>query len=84
VRQSEQVFVQAELMKDFQRLCMDGVAAEVSEEVRMLLQDNDIDARSCENVPEQHARRPAADDAALRLDLFSSHLPVALCRVCAG
>ena len=42
---------------------MHGVAAEVAEEIRMLLQHHDIDAGAPEEIAEHHARRSAADDA---------------------
>ena len=42
---------------------MHGVAAEVAEEIRMLLQHHDIDAGAPQEIAEHHARRSAADDA---------------------
>jgi hypothetical protein len=42
---------------------MHGVAAEVAEEIRVLLQHHDIDAGAPQEIAEHHARRPAADDA---------------------
>ena len=47
---------------------MDRVAAEVAQEVGVLLQHDDVDAGAREQEAEHHAGRPAAGDAALRLD----------------
>ena len=43
---------------------MDGVAGEVAQEVGVLLQHQDVDARAREQEGEHHAGRPAARDAA--------------------
>src|SRR5262252_6399589 len=46
---------------------MDRVAAEIAVEVRMSLQQGRLDALASEQQTQQHARRPAANDAAGRL-----------------
>jgi hypothetical protein len=43
---------------------MDGVAAEIAQEVGVLLQHDDADAGAREEQAEHHPRRPAAGDAA--------------------
>jgi hypothetical protein len=50
---------------------MDRVAAEVAEEVGVLLQHHDIDAGASEQKPEHHPGRPAAGDGAARGDFDS-------------
>jgi hypothetical protein len=47
---------------------MDGVAAKVTEEVRVFLEDYDLDTRSREECPGDHAGRPSADDAGIHID----------------
>jgi hypothetical protein len=44
---------------------MDRVAAEVAEEVRVLLEDDDVDAGAGEEQAQHQARRTTARDAAL-------------------
>ena len=44
---------------------MNGVAAEVAEEIGVLLEHDHVDAGPREQEAEHHARRPAAGDAAL-------------------
>ena len=43
---------------------MDGVAAEVPEEVGVLLENQHVDAGARQEQAEHHPGRPAADDAA--------------------
>ena len=45
---------------------MDGVAAEVAQEIGVLLQHDDVDACAREQEAEHHPRGAAAGDAALR------------------
>ena len=46
---------------------MDRVAAEVAQEVGVLLEHHDVDAGARQQQAEHHAGRPAADDAAARV-----------------
>jgi hypothetical protein len=73
VRQLEKLIEQAKLVHDLERRGMDRVAAEVAEEVGVLLQHHDIDAGASEQKPEHHPGRPAAGDGASRGDCFDSH-----------
>ena len=66
VRQRQEGLGQPELVHHRQCRGMDGVAAEVAEEVGVLLQHQGLDAGPPEEVAEHHSRRPAADDAAAR------------------
>src|SRR5206468_10815370 len=64
VRQFEELVQQAELVDELERRGMDGVAAEIAQEVAMLLQPDDLDPPARQQESEHHAGRPAADDAA--------------------
>ena len=68
VRQLRKASAQPELVHHRQRRGVDGVAAEVAEEVGVLFQHQGLDAGPPEQVAEHHSRRPAADDAAARRD----------------
>jgi hypothetical protein len=46
---------------------MDGVAAEVAEEVGVFLEDDDADAGTRQEQPQHHAGRPAARHHALHV-----------------
>ena len=64
VRQLQQVVEQPQLVHHLERRGMDGVAAEVAQEVGVLLQHHDVDAGARQQQPEHHAGRTAAGDAA--------------------
>ena len=63
MRPLEEVVEQPELIHDLERRGMDGVAAEVAEEIGVLLQHDDLDAGAGEQEAEHHAGRSAAGDA---------------------
>ncbi len=63
LRQRVEPLGQAEIVDQVHRRRVDGVPAEVAEEVVVLFQDGDVDAAACQQQTEDHARRPAADDA---------------------
>jgi hypothetical protein len=46
---------------------MNGVAAEVAQEIGMLLENHDIDSRPCKQKAKHHASRPAARNTAADL-----------------
>ena len=73
VRQLEELVEQAKLAHHFERRGMDGVAAEIAQEVGVLFEDDDVDARAREQEAEHQPARTAADDAATRGDLFGRH-----------
>ena len=60
----EEVLERAEIVQDLERGRVDGVAAEVAEEVAVLFDDDDGDACSGEEHAEHHPGGTAADDAA--------------------
>ncbi len=64
MRALEELVDHAEFVHQFERGRMDRVAAEVAEEVGVLLEDGHVDAGAREEEAEHHAGRPAADDAA--------------------
>ena len=61
---------QPELVHHLQRRRVDRVAAEVAQEVGVLLEHDDLDAGAREQQAEHHAGRPAAGDAAGGRDLL--------------
>ena len=68
VRQLEKLLQQAKLVHQLQRRGMDGVAAEIAQEISVLLQHDDIDAGARQQQTQHHAGRTAANDAACRLN----------------
>ena len=74
MRQPEEFIEEAEFVHQLQGRRVDRVAAEVAEEVGVLLQDDDPHAGAGEQEPEHHPRRPAADDAALGPERLRRHM----------
>ncbi len=68
VRPLEQPVEQAELREYPQSRGMDGVAAEVAQEVAMLLEDGDGHPGAREEQARDHPGRAAADDAEIVLN----------------
>ena len=68
VRQLEELLEQPELVHQFERRGMDGVAAKVAQEIRVLLEHDDIDAGARQQEAEHHPGRPAAGNAASGAD----------------
>ena len=64
MRQFQEPVDQPEFVHHLQRRGMHGVAAEIAEEVGVLLQHHDVDPGAAQEIAEHHAGRPAADDAA--------------------
>ena len=64
VRNLQEVIDQAQFIHHLQGRGMDGIAAEIPEEVGVLLQHNRLDAGATQQIPQHHAGRTAADDAA--------------------
>jgi hypothetical protein len=58
VREREEAVEEAELVEELESGGVDGVAAEVAEEVGMLFEDGDGDAGAGEEVAEQDAGGP--------------------------
>ena len=72
VRMPEEVVEQSQFVHNFERGRVDGVATKVAQEVRVLLQHNDIDAGTSEEEAEHHPGRPAACDTTLSLNNLRS------------
>ena len=70
VRAHEELVQQAELVHHLQGRGVDGVAAEVPEEVAVLFEDDDLNSRPGEQQTQHHPRRPAANHAALGFQTF--------------
>jgi uncharacterized protein with von Willebrand factor type A (vWA) domain len=68
VRKLEELVQQAEFVHDFESRRVDGVAAKVAQEIRVLLEHDDIDAGAREQEAEHHPGRPAAGNAASGAD----------------
>ena len=81
VRQLEEFIEQPELVHDLERRGMNGVAAEIAQEVGVLLQHHHVDAGAREQEAEHHAGGPAAGDAACGAELLHS-LPSLFRRHC--
>ena len=73
MRQLEELVEQAELVHQFQRRGMDGVAAEIAQEIGVLFQHRDGDAGARQQEAEHHPGRSAAGDAAGGFDRRRSH-----------
>ena len=73
VRQLEKFIQQAELVHQLERGRMDGVAAEVAEEVSVFLKDHYVDAGARQQEAEHHAGRSAAGDTAFGWDRVRRH-----------
>ena len=52
---------------------MNGVAAEIAQEIGMLLEHDDVDAGAREQKAQHEPARPAADDATARGNLLGCH-----------
>jgi hypothetical protein len=66
VRERGEASAEAELVEQLLGGRVDGVPAEVAQEVAVLLKDCDVDACPGEQKAENHAGRAAADDSAGR------------------
>ena len=65
VRPFQEFIEHAELVQDLQRRGVDRVAAEIAEEILMLLQDDHVDAGAREQIAEHHTGGTAAGDGAI-------------------
>ncbi len=69
----EELLEEAELVHDFQRRGMNGVPAEIAQEIGVLFEDQDGDPGAGEQQPQHHAGRTSAGDAATDRNLADSH-----------
>ena len=68
MRQLQELVDQAEFEHQFERRRMNRVAAEIAEEIGVLLQHHDMNAGARQQESEHHPGGAAAGDAALRRD----------------
>ena len=68
MRQLQESVDQPEFVHHLQCRGMHGVAAEITEEIGVLLQHHDLDAGAAKQIAEHHAGRAAADDATADID----------------
>ena len=73
VRQLEKPVEQTELAHHLEGRWMNGIAAEVPQEIGVLLEHHDVDAGARQQQAEHEPARPATDDAATRGNLFGRH-----------
>src|SRR5437773_10038062 len=73
VRQLQEGVQHSQFVHHFERRGVDRVAAKVSQEVRVFLEDDDADAGAGQQQSEHHAGRPTAGDAALRRGWIARH-----------
>ena len=67
MRPLEEAIEHAELVEDFHGRRVDRVAAEIAEEIGVLLENADPAPGAREKEAGHHARRPAADDDQVRI-----------------
>ena len=70
VRPLQELVQEAQLVQHLERRRVNGVAAEVPEEVSVLLQDHDVDPRPRQQEAQHHPGRTAARDAAIGFERF--------------
>jgi len=73
VGQLEEFVEQAEFAHHLERGGMDRVAAEIAQEIGVLLQHHDVDTAAREQEAEHHAGRSASHDAAAGADRLRHH-----------
>jgi hypothetical protein len=71
--QPKKLIEQPELVHHLESRGMDGIAAKIAQEVRMLFEHQHFDARPREEVSQHHARWPTAGNAAPDGDLLRRH-----------
>ena len=72
MRLLEEFVEQTKLVHEFERGRMDGVAAEIAEEVLVFFEHENFDAGASEQKSQHHTRRAAAHDATAGMNGFSA------------
>jgi hypothetical protein len=67
MRPGEKLIVQSKLVHDLQRRRVDGVSAEITQKIGMLLENQNLDTLPGEKISQHHTGRAAPDDAAAGL-----------------
>src|SRR5262249_30049122 len=70
MRTPEEVVEQTELMHELERRRMDSIAAEIAEEIPVLLEHRHADSGARKQQTQHHAGRPAAGNAAAHSEHF--------------
>src|SRR5215475_9031801 len=73
VRALQEFFVETELVQDFQGRGVNSIAAEIAQEVDMLLEHQHAHAGARQQESRHHSCRSAAHDAACSLELVGRH-----------
>ncbi len=73
VRQPQELLEQAELGHQLERRGMNGVAAEIAQEIGVLPEHDDVDAGTRQEEPEHEPAGPASDDAAAGGESLGRH-----------
>ena len=68
MRQLEELIQHAQFVHDLHGGGMYRVAAEITQEVRVLFENDNVDTRACEQEPQHETGRTSARDAAPGLD----------------
>ena len=76
MRPLQEVFEQTELVHHLQRRGMHRVAAEIAQEVAVLLEHDDVDARARHQQPKHHPGGTAADNHELGADRLGHREPL--------
>ncbi len=71
VRTLEKFFQKAQFVHDFKRRRVDGIATEITQKVRMLLQHHDLYTHAGQEKAQHHAGRTASRNTALRAQCFA-------------
>src|SRR5262245_49259118 len=74
MRQPEKLLEHAQLVHHLKSRWMNGIAAKIAQEITMLFQHQDLDARTRQQVRQHHACRTAATDAATHGNFLWHHI----------
>jgi hypothetical protein len=84
MREREELVEQTKLVEELERRGMDGVAAEVAEEVFVFFEDSDIDSGAGEEEAEHDSGWASADDAACGIQRWVTSVRHGAARVASG
>src|ERR1700735_856569 len=74
VRKFQKFIEKAEFVHNFERGRMNGVAAEIAQEISVLLEDENFHASARQQICQHHARGPSAHDATTDVECLNSTL----------
>ena len=70
MRHPEERFEEPKFVHDFERGGMDGISAEIAQEIGVFFEDNDRDAGASQKITQDHAGRATPGDTAARFEPF--------------